>query len=67
MTTKTSDALMDARLWTGKIFNGEWIDAAGGDYPVVEPATGSQLGTLGRANPADVARAAVQAQVQHAL
>ena len=61
MTTKASETLMDERIWAGKIFNGEWISAAGGDAPVIEPATGAHIGTIGRANPEDVRRAAEQA------
>jgi benzaldehyde dehydrogenase (NAD) len=54
-------ALMDAGLWTGKIFNGSWVDAAGGAYAVMEPATGAELGAVGLANSEDVKRAGVQA------
>ncbi|HEX2042247.1 MAG TPA: aldehyde dehydrogenase family protein [Acidimicrobiales bacterium] len=53
--------LMDAERWTGKIYNGAWVEAAGGSYPVVEPATGAELGTVGLANRDDVKRAGVQA------
>ncbi|GAC1370461.1 MAG: benzaldehyde dehydrogenase [Ktedonobacteraceae bacterium] len=66
MTTKTSETLMDERIWTGKIFNGEWISAAGGTSSVIEPATGAHIGMIGHANVGDVryaAERAAQAQV----
>ena len=45
--------LLDAVDWQGKIFkNGEWTTGRGGDYPVVEPATGAELGRMGRATAA---------------
>ncbi|GGV38916.1 aldehyde dehydrogenase [Actinomadura cremea] len=50
--------LLEPGVWTGKIFDGGWVEAAGGGYDVVEPATGATLGVLGRADGADVARAA---------
>ncbi len=62
MTTKASEtSLMDERIWTGKIFNGEWIAAAGGESPVLEPATGTYISMIGRADVGDVHRAAAQA------
>lgn len=42
--------------WHGKIFDGEWRDAEGGAIPVVEPATGKDLGTVGAASVRDVRR-----------
>lgn len=61
MVETTAGAFMDPTIWTGKLFNGEWITAAGGEYTVVEPATGEPLGAVGRASVEDVHRAAVQA------
>ena len=61
MTTKASDTLMSEHIWAGKIFNGEWISASGGEYPVVEPATGTHIGMIGHATVEDVHRAAEQA------
>ncbi|MFD5264812.1 benzaldehyde dehydrogenase [Streptomyces sp. NPDC058335] len=50
--------LLDSVDWQGKIFvGGDWVPGAGGDYAVVEPATGKQLGRMGKATAADVARA----------
>jgi acyl-CoA reductase-like NAD-dependent aldehyde dehydrogenase len=51
-------ALMDEPVWRGKIFSGGWNDGDGGDAPVIEPATGQEIGRTGIASPADVARAA---------
>ncbi|MFI0449510.1 benzaldehyde dehydrogenase [Actinomadura sp. 6N118] len=53
--------LLDSGTWTEKIFNGEWTGTADGAYDVVEPATGTTLGRLGRATTADVAAAATRA------
>jgi benzaldehyde dehydrogenase (NAD) len=54
-------ALMDEAVWRGKIFSGGWVASdlgSGGDAPVIEPATGQEIGRTGIASPADVARAA---------
>ncbi len=51
-------ALMDESAWRGKIFTGGWITGGGGDTAVNEPATGQEIGRVGLATPADVARAA---------
>jgi len=61
MTTISSSTLMDPQLWTGKIFNGEWIAPTGGEYQVVEPATGNRLGIVGRASVDDVRQSAERA------
>ena len=54
--------LMDAAAWTGKIFvGGAWVPGSGGDYPVVEPATGAELGRMGAATADDVTAAAASA------
>ncbi|MET0264164.1 MAG: benzaldehyde dehydrogenase [Duganella sp.] len=62
MDSTTTPALLNDTVWSGKIFNGDWIAADGGTQPIVEPATGQQLGTTGKANAQDVARAAVAAR-----
>ena len=51
-------ALMDEAVWRGKIYSGGWAGGSGGDAAVIEPATGAELGRIGIATPADVARAA---------
>ena len=53
--------LLDSQIWSGKIYNGEWITPGDGVYRVIEPATGNQLGEIGRASVDDVRRAASQA------
>jgi len=62
--------LLDGIDWQGKIFKtGEWVPGRGGDYPVVEPATGAELGRMGQATPDDVAeagQAAIAAQKEWA-
>ena len=62
--------LLDGIDWQGKFFKtGEWVPGRGGDYPVVEPATGAELGRMGQATPDDVAeagQAAIAAQKQWA-
>jgi benzaldehyde dehydrogenase (NAD) len=54
-------ALLDPQTWSGSIFSGGWREAAGGDQPVVEPATGAELERVGAAAPADVADACARA------
>jgi benzaldehyde dehydrogenase (NAD) len=51
-------AFMDESVWQGKIFLTGWTEGSGGHAAVVEPATGAQIGRVGVATPADVARAA---------
>ncbi|TNC45253.1 benzaldehyde dehydrogenase [Mumia zhuanghuii] len=55
--------MLDPAIWTDKIFlGGDWTEPADGQtYPVVEPATGEELGRVGRAGTADVRRAAEHA------
>lgn len=61
MATEPSSTLMDQHIWEGKIFNGDWVASTGGQYAVVEPATGNQLGVVGQASLDDVRQAAGQA------
>jgi benzaldehyde dehydrogenase (NAD) len=50
--------LLDEARWRGKIFlDGDWTAASGGEYPVIEPATGAALGSLGKPTTADADRA----------
>jgi benzaldehyde dehydrogenase (NAD) len=54
-------AFMDESVWRGKIYSGGWVGGdlgTGLDAPVIEPATGQEIGRTGIATPADVARAA---------
>ncbi|RAY11017.1 benzaldehyde dehydrogenase [Actinomadura craniellae] len=54
--------LLDGADWPGKIFiGGEWAPGSGGERPVVEPATGAELGRYGVATAEDLARAAESA------
>src|SRR5215472_6800952 len=55
-------AFLDESTWRGKVFSGGWQAAAGGEAPVIEPATGAELGRTGIASPAAVAAAAAAAQ-----
>jgi benzaldehyde dehydrogenase (NAD) len=59
-------ALLDSVDWQGNIFKaGTWQPGGAGDYAVIEPATGVELGRMGAASVADVteaAAAAVEAQ-----
>jgi benzaldehyde dehydrogenase (NAD) len=52
--------LLDDANWTSTIVVDGW-ERPGDDYAVVEPATGKELGRLGRAGVADVARASEKA------
>jgi len=48
--------------WQGNIFKaGKWQAGHGGDYPVMEPATGKELGRMGNATAEDVAEAGLVA------
>ncbi len=53
-------SLLDPSVWTGKVYIDGWV-RSGRDYPVVEPATGAELGRLGLADADDVKRAAARA------
>ena len=56
--------LLDAVDWQGNIFKaGTWQEGRGGDYAVVEPATGAELGRMGVATAEDVAEAGAAAAV----
>lgn len=65
MGVSQKPALLDAAVWTGRVFNGGWIESAGGVRDVVEPATGKVMAAVGIADAQDVARAtATAAQAQ---
>ncbi|MGW5231063.1 benzaldehyde dehydrogenase [Streptomyces nodosus] len=53
-------ALLDNGVWSKRFFSGGWTDSAL-HHPVVEPATGDLLGTVGLATAEDVNRAAARA------
>ena len=50
---------LDESTWTDRIYiDGEWVPGSGGAFEVIEPATGARLGSIGRADATDLARAA---------
>ncbi|TWE09969.1 benzaldehyde dehydrogenase [Rudaeicoccus suwonensis] len=49
--------ILDSAAWPGNIFTGEWRTGSGGTSPVVAPATGDVLETIGIASPSDVSAA----------
>ncbi|MCL7715291.1 benzaldehyde dehydrogenase [Stenotrophomonas mori] len=51
---------LPAGLWAGKLFDGRW-QAGSSVQPVLEPATGTVLGSIATADPAQVARSAAAA------
>jgi benzaldehyde dehydrogenase (NAD) len=53
---------LDKQRWQAKIFDGTWRTADGGVTPVVEPATGDKLGTVGFAAISDLERSALRAR-----
>jgi benzaldehyde dehydrogenase (NAD) len=57
----TPDDLMTEKTWHGQIYGDGWTAAHGGDAAVREPATGNEIGRIGRADTEDVARAADRA------
>ncbi|HEV7726272.1 MAG TPA: benzaldehyde dehydrogenase [Modestobacter sp.] len=54
-------ALLEDGAWRGKVWTGAWTEGTGGTYAAIEPATGAELGDVGKATPADVEKAAVRA------
>jgi benzaldehyde dehydrogenase (NAD) len=59
-------ALLEDGAWRGKVWTGAWVDGSGGTDAAIEPATGAELGEVGKAAPADVEKAAVRAvDAQH--
>lgn len=52
--------------WHRKIYSRGWVEPRGGTLGIREPATGGQLGEVGKASPEDVAEAARQARVAQA-
>ena len=51
--------LLENTTWAGHVLiDGKWIPGRAGVFDVLEPATGSKLGEIGRADATDVARAA---------
>jgi benzaldehyde dehydrogenase (NAD) len=68
ITDPTGDhdmTLLEPRTWDGQVFSGGWVRSHGGDAPIVEPATGKELGRAGVADAEDVARAAATAAEAH--
>lgn len=58
-TATTSGTLLDAEVFSGRIFlDGEWVVGGGGEIASTEPATGATLAMVGMADAADVTRAA---------
>jgi benzaldehyde dehydrogenase (NAD) len=51
-------SLLSGTDWQSRIRLLDWVPGSGGERPVVEPATGAELGRLGLADASDVARAA---------
>jgi benzaldehyde dehydrogenase (NAD) len=60
MTTTTS-SFVDPGTFAGSVYSGGWVPAKGGSAPIVEPATGAELGTTGVADATDVAAAGAAA------
>lgn len=53
---------IDEGRWGERVFlAGEWVTGGAGSYAVVEPATGQELGRVGRASLGDVSTAAARA------
>jgi len=53
------DEFLKQSAWTGKIFNGDWVDSIAGTIEVTEPGTGETMATVGFANQEDVNSACV--------
>ncbi|AJA17119.1 benzaldehyde dehydrogenase (plasmid) [Pseudomonas putida S12] len=66
MNEQLPATLLDASLWTGKLFSGEWRLGTA-EANIVEPATGGSLGRIGMADAGLIGEAAAiarQAQVE---
>ena len=57
----SSEDLMHEKTWHGQVYSDGWTTAHGGDATVREPATGNEIGRIGRADADDVARATERA------
>jgi benzaldehyde dehydrogenase (NAD) len=57
----STGTLLDERISQGHVYSGGWVAAHGGDAPIVEPATGGELGRSGLADATDVERASTTA------
>lgn len=53
--------LLDTATWHGMVYSDGWVVAAGGTAPVLSPATREEIGRVGVATGADVARASARA------
>ena len=51
-------SLFESTLWQSKVFLGGWTDGSDGAAPIIEPATGNELGRTGRASVDNVSQAA---------
>ncbi|MCA0206370.1 MAG: benzaldehyde dehydrogenase [Proteobacteria bacterium] len=56
----TTRAFLDESQWSGRIYSGGWADT-GARTEISAPADGSLVGHIGKAGPADLARAAASA------
>jgi benzaldehyde dehydrogenase (NAD) len=54
-------SFLKGETWNSQVYSGGWMTGQGGDAAVIEPATGAELGRIGIAAPADVARAVKKA------
>ncbi len=54
-------SVIETDSWSESLLSGEWSVAAGPSVPVVEPATGNELGRMARGDAGDVAAAARRA------
>ncbi|WP_426626093.1 benzaldehyde dehydrogenase [Leifsonia sp. McL0607] len=52
----------DPSAWGGRLYSGGWVTGRGGEHTVVEPATGSAIGTYAEASREDLSRAAAIAE-----
>lgn len=63
-----TSSIMDPARWSGRIWiGGEWREGRDGERPLVSPATGEPLGTIGYASAEDVDEAvSIAAKAQKA-
>jgi benzaldehyde dehydrogenase (NAD) len=55
-------SLLEVETWSDSLFTGTWHRGSGDTAPVIEPATGEELGRYALANPQDVEEAVTRAK-----
>lgn len=62
MTNETEGKFLNPDIWSGKIYNGTWVEA-NSTKVILEPATGDEVGIFGVVDPSDVTAIANKASI----